>query len=51
MIGASKKTRCTFCGNEFPEKDAKYEPAKPAIAGIYTLCPTCYPKFLEIYRS
>lgn len=51
MTGVSKKVRCTVCGNKFPAKDARYEPARPAIAGIYTLCPTCYPKFMRIFRS
>lgn len=50
-LRGTKKVRCSVCGKDFPAKDAKYEPARPAIAGIYTLCPTCYPKFMKIYRS
>jgi len=45
-----KKVRCDICGELFPEKDAKYVPAIPIIAGIYTLCPKCYPKFMKEYR-
>jgi len=45
-----KKVTCSICGDRFLEKDAKYEPAVPAYAGIYTLCPTCYPKFMKAYR-